>query len=255
MTSMRARSYNKFAGSVDAIGAVPSYAIAQKAISFALDKRNRHRLSSKIGNQSFEVAGISQIGLAYIYVKDKKLNTIEQIKGKKFAVLGYDEAQKIVVKSLGGQAVLSDISDIAKKFNNGQADIMAAPAYAYKPLELDKGLGNDGAIITFPAVNMTMDLIIRPDKFSSNFGENSRAWFLSRLKSNFAVIQRIEADLPAKYKINLSNEDKTRYQQILREARMGLTKRGIYDATMMSVLKRARCTVERTNFECSLGGE
>ncbi|WP_373867988.1 hypothetical protein [Acinetobacter junii] len=23
----------------------------------------------------------------------------------------------------------------------------------------------------------------------------------------------------------------------------------------MSVLKRARCTVERTNFECSLGGE
>ncbi|MDI9722305.1 hypothetical protein QM294_16275, partial [Acinetobacter junii] len=26
-------------------------------------------------------------------------------------------------------------------------------------------------------------------------------------------------------------------------------------STMMSVLKRARCTVERTNFECSLGGE
>ena len=255
MTSMRARSYNKFAGSVDAIGAVPTYAIAQKAISFALDKRNRSRLSSKIGSQTFEVAGISQIGLAYIYVKDRKIDTIEQIKGKKFAVLGYDEAQKIVVKSLGGQAVLSDISDIAKKFNNGQADIMAAPAYAYKPLELYKGLGEDGAIITFPAVNMTMDLIIRPEKFSSNFGENSRALFLSRLKSNFAIIQKIEADLPAKYKINLNNEDKTRYQQILREARISLTKREIYDATMMSVLKRARCTVERTTFECSLGGE
>ena len=34
MTSMRARKYNKFAGSVDAIGAVTSNAIAQKAISF-----------------------------------------------------------------------------------------------------------------------------------------------------------------------------------------------------------------------------
>ena len=32
MTSMRARRYNKFAGSVDAIGAVPSYAIAQKQL-------------------------------------------------------------------------------------------------------------------------------------------------------------------------------------------------------------------------------
>ena len=139
MTSMRARKYNKFAGSVDTIGAVPSYAIAQKAISFALDKRNQRRLTSSIGNQVYEVVGISQIGLAYIFVKDKKMDTIEQIKGKKFAVLGYDEAQKIVVKSLGGQAVLSDISDIsdiAKKFNSGEADIMAAPAYAYKPLEL-----------------------------------------------------------------------------------------------------------------------
>lgn len=255
MTSMRARRYNKFAGSVDAIGAVPSYAIAQKAISFALDQRNQRRLTSTVGHQVYEVVGISQIGLAYIFVKDKKMNTIEQIKGKKFAVLAYDEAQKIVVKSLGGQAVLSDISDIAKKFNNGQADIMAAPAYAYKPLELYKGLGNDGAIITFPAVNMTMDLIIRPEKFSSNFGQNSRTWFLNRLNNNFTLIQKIETELPAKYKINLNNEDKIRYQQILREARIGLTKRGIYDASMMSVLKRARCTVERTNFECTLGGE
>lgn len=255
MTSMRARAYNKFAGSVDAIGAVPSYAIAQKAISFALDKRNQHRLISRVANQSYEVAGISQIGLAYIFVKDKRMNTIEQIRGKKFAVLGYDEAQKIVVRSLGGQAILSDISDIAKKFNQGQADIMAAPAYAYKPLEIYKGLGNDGAIITFPAVNMTMDLIIRPEKFTTNFGQNSRQWFLNRLNTNFALIQRIEAELPAKYKINLSQEDKTRYQQILREARIDLTKRGIYDATMMNVLKRARCTVDRTNFECTLGGE
>lgn len=255
MTSMRARAYNKFAGSVDAIGAVPSYAIAQKAINFALDKRNQRRLISQVANQSYEVAGISQIGLAYIFVKDKRMNSIEQIRGKKFAVLGYDEAQKIVVRSLGGQAVVSDISDIAKKFNQGQADIMAAPAYAYKPLEIYKGLGNDGAIITFPAVNMTMDLIIRPEKFTTNFGQNSRQWFLSRLNRNFALIQRIEAELPAKYKISLDQEDKTRYQRILREARIDLTKRGIYDATMMNVLKRARCTVDRTNFECTLGGE
>ena len=52
MTSMRARTYNKFAGSVDAIGAVPTYAIAQKAISFALDKRNQRCLVSRVGNQS-----------------------------------------------------------------------------------------------------------------------------------------------------------------------------------------------------------
>ena len=44
MTSMRARNYNKFAGSIDAIGGVTSNAIAQKAISYVLDKRNKHRM-------------------------------------------------------------------------------------------------------------------------------------------------------------------------------------------------------------------
>ena len=56
-------------------------------------------------------------------------------------------------------------------------------------------------------------------------------------------------------KITLSHEDRIRYQKMLRDGRMNLTRQGVYDASMMSVLKRARCTVERTNFECSLSGE
>ncbi len=46
MTSMRARAYNKFAGSIDAIGGVPSNDIAMKAISYVLDQRNAKRLVS-----------------------------------------------------------------------------------------------------------------------------------------------------------------------------------------------------------------
>ena len=255
MTSMRARSYNKFAGSVDAIGAVPSYAIAQKAISFALDKRNQRRLTSSIGNQVYEVVGISQIGLAYIFVKDKKMDTIEQIKGKKFAVLAYDEAQKIVVKSLGGQAVLSDISDIAKKFNNGQADIMAAPAYAYKPLELSKGLGTNGVMYNFPVLQVTANLVIRPEKFPAGFGQKSRDWSVKQLPKIFATIKRLESEIPANYKMNLTAEDKLKYQKMMRDGRIELTQRGIYDASMMSVLKKARCSVDKANFECALAGE
>ncbi len=62
-------------------------------------------------------------------------------------------------------------------------------------------------------------------------------------------------EIPTKYKRSLSADDKRRYQQMLRDGRIELTKLGVYDRTMMSVLKRARCTVERTNFECSLSGE
>jgi hypothetical protein len=55
--------------------------------------------------------------------------------------------------------------------------------------------------------------------------------------------------------MNLTAEDKTKYQKMLRDGRMDMTKRGIYDPAMMSVLKKARCSVDKANFECSLGGE
>ncbi len=253
MTSMRARKYNKFAGSVDAVGAVTSNAIAQKAISYVLDKRNQHRLTATMNGEKFEVAGIIQVGLAYIFVRDKKIDTIEKAKGKKFAYLHYDQAQKAIVESIDLVAVPSDISDFVKKFNSGQVDVIAAPAYAYKPLEISKGLAN-GALFNFPVVNITGDLIIRPEKFPAGFGPQSRKWFVNKLPSNFAMVQRLEAGMNAK-KITLTNEDRTRYQKMLRDGRMNLTKQGVYDASMMNVLKRARCTVERTNFECTLSGE
>ena len=255
MTSMRARNYNKFAGSIDAIGGVTSNAIAQKAISFVLDKRNKHRMVTAQNGVNYEVVGIVQIGLAYLFVRDKNLNSIEKVRGTKFAILQYDAAQKIMVESVGAQAIPSEITDFVKKFNSGQVDAIAAPAYAYKPLEIGKGVGGKGAMFTFPVVNVTGDLIARSDKFPADFGIKSRAWFLQQLPQNFAMIKRLEMGVPSKIKMNFSAEDKIKYQKILRDGRLSLTKQGVYDATMMSVLKRARCTVERTNFECTLNGE
>lgn len=255
MTSMRARNYNKFAGSIDAIGGVTSNAIAQKAISYVLDKRNKHRMVTAQNGANYEVVGIVQIGLAYLFVRDKNLNSIEKVRGTKFAILQYDAAQKIMVESVGAQPIPSEITDFVKKFNSGQVDAIAAPAYAYKPLEISKGVGVKGAMFTFPVVNVTGDLVARSDKFPADFGIKSRAWFLQQLPQNFVIIKRLEMGVPSKIKMNFSAEDKTKYQKILRDGRLSLTKQGVYDATMMSVLKRARCTVERTNFECTLNGE
>ena len=52
--------------------------------------------------------------------------------------------------------------------------MVAAPAYAYKPLEIEKGLGSKGAMLNFPVVNVTADLIVRPERFPAQFGEQSR---------------------------------------------------------------------------------
>ena len=255
MTSMRARTYNKFAGSIDALGGVPSNKIAQKAVEYVLDPRNTKRMITTLQGENYEVAGIGLIGSAYIFVKDRSLNTIEKAQGKKFAILHYDHAQRVMVERVGAVPVMSDISNFIKKFNTGEVDVVAAPAYAYKPLEIEKGLGSKGAMLNFPVVNVTADLIVRPERFPAQFGEQSRQWFLQKIPQSFAMVQRLEAAIPSKIKMQLSKEDKEKYQRLLREGRIDLTKQGIYDPGMMRVLKKARCTVERTNFECSLGGE
>ncbi len=233
MTAMRARQYNKFAGSIDALGGAPSNAIAQRAISFALDKRNASKMVTNLGGKKYEIAGIAPLGSAFIFVRDKNINSIEK----------------------AAQAVISDVSNFVAKFNNGQVDMVGAPAYAYKPLEIYKGLSNNGAMFNFPVLHVTSDFVIRPEKFPAGFGQKSRDWFIKNLPKSMAMIGRLEAGIPSKYKMNLSVEDRTKYQKMLRDGRMDMTKRGIYDAGMMSVLKRARCSVDKANFECSLPGE
>ena len=188
-------------------------------------------------------------------MKDRNINTIEKATGKKFAVLEYDKAQIAMVKRVGATPVLSDVSDFVSKFNKGQVDMVGAPAYAFKPLEMDKGLGANGALFNFPVLNVTADLIFNTEKFPSNLGVQSRDWFIKQLPRQFAMVKRLEEGIPAKYRMQLSKEEKEKYQKLLRDGRIELTKQGIYDASMMTVLKKARCTVERTNFECSLGGE
>lgn len=255
MTSMRARPYNKFVGSIDSLGSIPSNDIAKRAISFTLDARNAKKMVTTFGNQQYEIAGISPIGAAYIFVRDKNINSIEKAAGKKFAVLSYDDAQKAAVQAMGAQAVLSDVSNFVAKFNNGQVDMVGSPAYAYKPLEIEKGIAANGAMMNYPVLHVTADLVLHPKKFPEGFGQKSRDWFIKRLPKSFSMIQRLEAEIPAKYKMNLAPEEKLKYQRLLRESRIKLTQSGVYDAEMMSVLKKARCSVDKANFECSLAGE
>ncbi len=110
-------------------------------------------------------------------------------------------------------------------------------------------------MFNFAVLQVTADLVIHPDKFPAGFGQKSRDWFVKNLPKSFSMINRLENGIPVKYKLNFSAEEKLKYQKMLRDARIDLTKQGIYDAGMMSVLKKARCSVDKANFECTLSGE
>ena len=246
MTAMRGRTYNKFVGSIDSLGGIPNRAVAQKVIPAVLSPKLAGDMVKTIGGKKYEVAGITPLGAAYIFVRDKNINNIKKAAGKKFAVLSNDKTQEIMVEQVGAQAIKSEISNFAAKFNNGAVDIIGAPAYAYKPLEIEKGIKANGAMFNFPVLYITGNLIIRPEKFPEGFGQKSRAYHSQNLKTGFDLIAKLEGGIPAKYKLNLAAADKLEYEKMLYEGSQRMVKEGYYDARMVNLLKSARCSVSKT---------
>lgn len=251
LTGMRGRQFNSFTGSIDAVGAIPSTKVAQSVMQLMASPK----LASNMTSGNYEVVGVVPLGAAYLMVNDRSINTIAKAAGKKVAVLDYDKAQAKMVQQIGAQPVSSDVTNFGSKFNNGQVDIIGAPAMAFKPLELHKGLGSKGAIVRFPVLQVTGNVIIRKDKFPATYGQQSRTWVASQLPRMMSLLSKQEAAIPAKYWMDIPANDKVGYVKLMRESRVALTKEGLYNKNMMSLLKRARCQVEPSSFECALKDE
>ncbi len=251
VTGMRGRQFNNFTGSLDAIGAIPDLNLAVKVMQ-GLTSPN---FAKHMTNGQYEVVGVIPVGDAFLMVNDRNINTVAKAAGKKIAVLDYDQAQKIMVQQIGAQAVSADVTNFGAKFNNGQVDIIGAPAAVFKPLELHKGLGSKGAIVNYPILQVTGNLIIRKDKFPEGFGQKSRDWVKGQLPRAFTILGKMKADIPAKYWMQVPAGDKPGYQKLMRESRISLTKQGVYNKQMMKLLWQFRCKNDPKNFECALQDE
>lgn len=247
MTGLRGRQFNSFTGSIDSIGSLPAYSMLQKALATITSPAAAKLMVS--GN--YEVAGVTPMGAAYLFVNDRQINNVGKLSGKKIAVLDYDKAQAKLVQQVGAQPVASDITNFAGKFNNGSVDIIGSPAAGFKPLELHKGLGTKGAIVNFPLLQLTLQVIIRREKFPEGFGQKSREYIQSQYPRAMGLITGAEGDIDKKFWMQIPAADKEKYVNMMRESRISLTNDGIYDKRMMSVLKKVRCQVEPSNAECA----
>jgi hypothetical protein len=251
LTGMRGRQFNSFTGSIDALGAIPTNQTAKAVMGLMASPK----LAPDMVSNGYEVAGVVPLGSAFLLVNDRAINTLAKAAGKKIAVLDYDKAQAKMVQKVGAQPVSADITTFGGKFNNGQVDIIGAPAIAFKPLELYKGLGTKGAIVKFPIAQISGNVIVRQAKFPAGFGQKSREWVATQLPRAIDLIGKTEAAIPAKYWMEIPANDKVGYVKLMREARIDLTKEGIYNKKMMSLLKKVRCQQDSSSFECALNDE
>lgn len=251
ITGLRARQFNQFTGSIDAVGAVPSYTLMRDVIDLLANPR----LSSLLQSGDYEVVGVIPVGAAYAFVRDRNINSLAKAAGKKVAVLDWDKSQAEMVKIVGAVPVAADLTNYGGMFNNGQVDILFAPIPLYKPMELYKGLGNKGGIARYPVINLTLQMLIRKSKFPAGFGQKSRAYMADQVPRFFGMIRNMEREVDPKHWMHIALADRDGYEKIMREMRIHLTKSGYYDKRMMTLLKRVRCKREPDNAECAMNDE
>ena len=248
-TGIRARDFNLFSSSIEAIGGINNDA-QMKSVIETISRPEAAKLMMQDG---YEVAGVLPIGGVYLFLNDRSINSVDKIKGKKIAILAHDLVQLRLAKRLGFQALAADIDDFALKFNQGTADILPAPAIAYMPLELFKGVGNKGLVIKMPISYLSLQVVARADKFPANFGQKSRTYFASLFDGLLKPTKTAEQEIL--YFFPAPDGEYDNYQALLRDARVSMTKEGIYDTKMMTLLKKVRCKNEPKRIECSDGKE
>lgn len=247
VTGTRVRPYNSFTASIEALGGITDYKEMQQLVGML----SKPRASRYMVEGDYEVAAVLPGGAVYIFVRDKKIDSVEAAAGKRIATLDYDKASVNVVEHVGATMVPSTVATFAPRFNNGDVDIAYAPAVAYQPFEMYKGLGEKGGIYKFSMAQMNFQMVIRHDRFPDGFGQKSREYTYSHFDQALTHIRKAESDIPEKYWLNISGKKETEYKEMLRKIRISLSEKEIYDKRMMKLMFKLRCRSNPSHYECA----
>ena len=246
-TGIRARQFNAFTGTLDAIGAMPSYEHLKSVITTISGKKAAKLMFSG----PYEVVGVFPAGAGYMFVNDRNIDTIGELAGKRIAILDSDPAQVEMVNFIGASPVGTSIANMYSKFNNGSVDVTYGPAIVYDAMELYKGLEPNGGVIRFSLVQLTMQILIRKADFPKDYGQQSREFALGQFDLGVALVKKYEATIPAKMWISIPEADIAGYHEVFRQSRIRLRDKGIYNGKMLKLMRMLRCKKEPHQSECT----
>ncbi len=247
MSGMRARSFNRFSGTVDAVGAITT----KKQMHTLLYVLSRPAMAKHMISGSFVTLGIAQAGAAYIFVNDKSINSLSNAAGKKVAVLGYDPVQAEMVAAIGATPVPASMFTAPNMFNNGVVDVLAAPLVAYNALELYKGMTPNGGIVNYPLAQISMQLIGWRFKIPNVIGQLVRESFFNNYDKIEKALNAQTENIPDHWWIPIPKEDKADYTHMMKQARLTLLKKGYYDGDMLELQRKIRCKYNPSRAECT----
>jgi hypothetical protein len=248
-TGVRLQRFNNFPTTIEAIGALPTYPLLKGMVQTLTTSKGAAKMLSNSGNST---VGIIPIGAVYLFVRDRNIDTVAELAGKKIATMDYDKPSVVMVEKVGAIMVPADLGSIGPKFNNGDVDACYVSAPVYGPFELSKGLGSNGGIVKLPLVQATMQVLARDSAFPADFASKSRQFFWSHFDEAMGYVKTAEAGIPSNYWIELPAESMPGFEEMFQQSRIELRDtHGAYNPKMLKVMKDKRCAVDPTRSECA----
>jgi hypothetical protein len=248
MTGVRTRAFNKFSSTLEAMGGLQSYDQLRQVVTNLAGAK----ASGLMKRGDYETVALLPAGAVYLYVRDRNIKSIGDLAGKRIATLDFDVAAKVMVQQVGASMVVADIGTFASMFNNGGVDACYAPATAYQPLELKKGLGAAGGVIRYPLSELTMQIVLRAGDFPAGYGQKSREWAAKEFKRFLKIVEKGDKSIPAKYWVDVPKPDQAKYDLLFRDVRIRLRdQEKVFDGQALKLLRRIRCKTDGTRAECA----
>jgi hypothetical protein len=246
LPDFRARKYNHFTGSINAVGAIPSY----QHLGTVIKTLAKPEAQSLMVNDEYEIYGISLVGGMHSFLADRSWTSPESLEGKRISILEGVEESDYLNKQSGMIEVSSDLSEVFTNFNNKLVDATVAPLIIYEGLEMYKGLEPNGGISRYPFAMSTMQLIARWEKFPQGTGQRSREHVADSYSSIMRTIKEYEEVIPDKYWFDIPLEAFYHWDNVFSRSRRELTEQGIYNAKMLTLLRKVRCQSYPDRAEC-----
>lgn len=249
LPDFRARKYNHFTGSINAVGAIPD----EEHLGRVIHSLAQTEAQPLMRSGDYEIMGIVFIGGLHAFVTDRNMTRPAALVGRRISILEGIEESDYLIEQNGMIAVETDLAGMFQQFNTKQVDYTVAPLIVYEGLELYQGLEPDGGISRYPFAMATMQLVARWARFPEGVGQKSREFVADSHLSIVKTIRGYEEPVPDKYWFDIPLQDFYHWDNAFTRARKDLAEAGIYNSKMLKLLKKVRCRSFPDRAECMPG--
>ena len=240
-----ATEFNKFAGTIEAIGALPE----RKHLQLLMQVFTNPRLNHYMTDGKYTIMGVATIGGNYAFMGDKSFQSLSDLKSRRIAVQSIEKPMKELALAYGATPIEGEMMANVQTYADNKVASMLSPAIAY----LVMGSGQSGAgtgVLRNPVSQSTMQLIGRAEQFPDELAQLLREDFLLKFDNYAGRVDNEMNLVPDDFWIETPEDKMKEFDSVAQTVRLKMRDEGYYHPAMLRIARKIRCRFDPERNEC-----